>query len=113
MCRIKAANTAVVYVNGRRIGLVPYGSEKALQEYARFLAEWTNAEIKETVRTEKKTPATAIPAPPVANNADVIGRRLGVRYIIDYDGDICYLGLHDQSSSGTIKIGTTVYAYWH
>ena len=59
MCRIKATNTAVVYVNGRRIVLGPYGSEKALQEYARFLTEWTNAEIKETVRVEKKTPTVA------------------------------------------------------
>ena len=59
LCRIKATNTAVVYVNGRRVVLGPYGSEKALQEYARFLTEWTNAEIKETVRTEKKTPAVA------------------------------------------------------
>ena len=59
LCRIKATNTAVVYVNGRRIVLGPYGSEKALQEYARFLTEWTNAEIKETVRVEKKTPTVA------------------------------------------------------
>ena len=59
LCRIKATNTAVVYVNGRRIVLGPYGTEKSLQEYARFLTEWTNAEIKETVRVEKKVPTIA------------------------------------------------------
>ena len=59
ICRIKSNNAAVVYVNGRTIYLGQWGTEKTLQEYARFLAEWTNAEIKETVRTEKKTPTVA------------------------------------------------------
>jgi integrase len=59
LCRIKATNTAVVSINGRRIVLGPYGSEKSLQEYARFLAEWTNADVKEKVRAEKKSPTVA------------------------------------------------------
>ena len=42
---------------------------------------------------------------------DRIGRQLGVLYIIDYDGDICYRGNYNQSSTGTIKIGTTAYAF--
>ena len=42
---------------------------------------------------------------------DRIGMQLGVLYIIDYDGDICYRGQHKQSSTGTIQIGTTAYAF--
>ena len=59
ICRIKSNNAAVVYINGRTIYLGQWGSEKALQEYARFLTEWTNAEVKETVRFEKRTPTVA------------------------------------------------------
>jgi len=42
---------------------------------------------------------------------DAIGRQLGVLYIIDDDGDICYRGNHNLSSTGTINIKTTPYAF--
>jgi hypothetical protein len=59
LCRIKGNNAAVVYINGRTIYLGQWGTEKSLQEYARFLIEWTNAENKATVRAEKKTVTVA------------------------------------------------------
>ena len=59
ICRIRSNNAAIVYVNGRTIYLGQWGTEKALQEYARFLTEWTNAEIKETIRAEKRPPTVA------------------------------------------------------
>jgi len=44
ICRIKSNNVTVVYVNGRTIYLGQWRTEKSLQEYVRFLAEWTNAD---------------------------------------------------------------------
>lgn len=60
LCRIKSSNTAVVYCGGKRIVLGPWGSEKSLQEYSRFLVEWSKADVKETVRKKKEVTTAAL-----------------------------------------------------
>lgn len=55
LSRIKSNNAAVVYFNKQTIYMGPWGSERALKNYSKFLVELSQADIKEDVGKKEPT----------------------------------------------------------